>query len=354
MRTDFLPYARLPELRAVLEGRYRVVWQEAARAPGNGSLSPAERLRQSLESPRPPYSVRGFFLPLREEVAEFPVGDAGRTRRAPSASPNGHKPLALVNLRPCDLAALRILDDVFLSGDVVDPFYQARRQSTLIVSVDCVTPAPTCFCHLVGGAPFTDAGMGLHLSPLATGYRVHADSDAGERMITELALAPPELREEEELPARRQAAMEALAAANQRFTLTRSPYTTVAERAASDRWQDLFAGCVECGACCRVCPTCYCFYLFDELTGGGQEARCRRCRTWDSCITADYARMAGPPNAKPNPRPRLRTRFANRFDHKYRFHYETSGEYACVGCGRCAEVCMARSDPREVLRVLEQ
>ncbi|MBE7560416.1 4Fe-4S dicluster domain-containing protein [bacterium] len=353
MRTDFLPYARLPELRAVLEGRYRVVWQEAARAPGNAACrrrAPASRWKaRALHIP----SGADFFRPCARKWPSFPWA----TPAAPvahQAPPRTDKPLALVNLRPCDLAALRILDDVFLSGDVVDPFYQARRQSTLIVSVDCVTPAPTCFCHLVGGAPFTDAGMGLHLSPLATGYRVHADSDAGERMITELALAPPELREEEELPARRQAAMEALAAANQRFTLTRSPYTTVAERAASDRWQDLFAGCVECGACCRVCPTCYCFYLFDELTGGGQEARCRRCRTWDSCITADYARMAGPPNAKPNPRPRLRTRFANRFDHKYRFHYETSGEYACVGCGRCAEVCMARSDPREVLRVLEQ
>ena len=199
--------------------------------------------------------------------------------------------------------------------------------------------------------------MGLHLSPLEAGYLVHADAPAGERIVQALGLSDALLgaREHGQMEARRQAAQSALARSNQRFESRHSLFTTLAQRASADKWQDLFTSCVECGACSRVCPTCYCFYIYDTLSAETEPgALCRRCRAWDSCITADYSRMAGLPNAKPNPRPRLRTRFESRFRHKYQFHYETHRQYACVGCGRCSDVCVGRIDPREVMRVLDQ
>ncbi|MBE3070581.1 MAG: 4Fe-4S dicluster domain-containing protein, partial [Planctomycetes bacterium] len=100
-------------------------------------------------------------------------------------------------------------------------------------------------------------------------------------------------------------------------------------------------------ACTFICPTCHCFYLYDQA--GGKEAF-ERVRTWDSCLLGDYHRMAGPAGAKPSPRPRLRTRFENRLLHKYAFSPAQYGMLGCTGCGRCIEACYGHIDIREVLR----
>ena len=55
-------------------------------------------------------------------------------------------------------------------------------------------------------------------------------------------------------------------------------------------WQEFSADCVECGACTNICPTCHCFYLYDQTLGPD---KFERIRTWDSCLLSTYHRMAG-------------------------------------------------------------
>ena len=33
---------------------------------------------------------------------------------------------------------------------------------------------------------------------------------------------------------------------------------------ASKVWQEEAKTCVECGACTKICPTCHCFFLYDQ------------------------------------------------------------------------------------------
>jgi len=106
---------------------------------------------------------------------------------------------------------------------------------------------------------------------------------------------------------------------------------------------------VACTACTNICPTCHCFLLYDQLAGEGAE-RFERVKVWDSCLYADYSRMAGVGGVKPNPRAELRSRLENRILHKFQWFPENFGRLACVGCGRCIDACMGGEDLRRLLK----
>ncbi|MCD6304459.1 MAG: 4Fe-4S dicluster domain-containing protein, partial [Planctomycetes bacterium] len=114
-------------------------------------------------------------------------------------------------------------------------------------------------------------------------------------------------------------------------------------------WQRYAADCVECAACTNICPTCHCFYLYDQMLAPEQF---ERVRTWDSCLLGGYHRMAGAVNLKPTPRPKLRSRLANRVLHKFAYSPQQYGLLGCVGCGRCIEACLGGIDIRRVIQDL--
>ncbi|MGQ9917446.1 MAG: hypothetical protein ACUVS7_08520, partial [Bryobacteraceae bacterium] len=57
---------------------------------------------------------------------------------------------AFVGVRPCDLAALAVLDRVLLADRYPDDIYRARRQNAFLVAIHCQQSAPTCFCASLG------------------------------------------------------------------------------------------------------------------------------------------------------------------------------------------------------------
>jgi sulfhydrogenase subunit beta (sulfur reductase) len=122
----------------------------------------------------------------------------------------------------------------------------------------------------------------------------------------------------------------------------------IVREALSDAiWDDISARCVECGACTNICPTCYCFLLFDQKAGG---SHFQRMFSWDSCQVTGYARMA----AMANPRARLTDRVKHRYYHKYDYLPLSHGAVYCTGCGRCIDSCSASIDMRDALRKLKE
>lgn len=106
-------------------------------------------------------------------------------------------------------------------------------------------------------------------------------------------------------------------------------------------WDRVSQGCIGCGTCTFVCPTCYCFDIDHENYGTeGCKYRC-----WDSCMFSDYTRMAG----GANPRPTRKERLRNRYMHKLSYFNERYGETLCVGCGRCIASCPAHLDISEFI-----
>ena len=302
---------------------------------------------QALSEPRPSQSPKGFLLPATESMGQY--GPGAKAASVATESP----PLVLIGVRACELRARNYLDKVLLEGEAEDPLYRQRRESTTIVSCDCVDCTDSCFCTLVGGEPFPTDGYDVNLTPVDGGYVAEVATDRGRQWLGDdrigklsEATAAQLARRDELRPGMTQRLKEQNAA----FSFTASDQSQPKlPNDNDDAWQRFAADCVECGACTNICPTCHCFYLYDQALG---PAEFERVRTWDSCLFSTYDRMAGGPSMKLTPRPRLYSRLANRVLHKFTYSLQQYSLLGCVGCGRCVDACIGAIDIREVVQEL--
>jgi sulfhydrogenase subunit beta (sulfur reductase) len=303
----------------------------------------AEASLEPICQPRAAQSPKGLFFPSAESVGCYGGGAA-------EAAIAEARPAVIGGVRACELRALLYLDKVLLEGAFKDPTYSARRESATVVSVDCVDCTDSCFCTSVGGEPFAVAGYDVNLSPVDGGFVVDAPTDKGKQWLGEGGFAEATPEQIAQRDKQREAMTERVRSQNAGFAFTADDETQPKLPDDDDpSWQRYAADCVECGACTNICPTCHCFYLYDQLLS---EERFERVRTWDSCLLSSYHRMAGTPSMKPTPRPRLRSRLANRVLHKFSYSPEQYGLLGCVGCGRCVEACLGAIDIRNVVQEL--
>src|ERR1700755_549282 len=66
---------------------------------------------------------------------------------------------ALLGVRPCDVRAVGILDQVLTGGQHADPVYRGRRDGAFIIAVECTEPGATCFCTSMGCGPGVEPGF---------------------------------------------------------------------------------------------------------------------------------------------------------------------------------------------------
>ena len=318
----------------------QVVWQAAsaaAAAAGSVDLGPAPGGKAS----------DGSTAAVPDGLGE-PEGTAGPG------------PLAIVGARPCEVAALGILDRVLAGGPVPDPDYADRRNGTFIVVAECGTPASTCFCTSMGTGPAASGTYDLALTELAergtSRFLVRAGSAAGAEVAAEIGGRPAHAVD----LARRQAVLDAAAQAIVRrvdparaaglagragptggsSTPPPASVPTAAARPgnAADR-------CLACGNCTMVCPTCFCTDVHDvsDLAGG-----IVRERTWASCFDRSHSELHGGAV-----RASVRSRYHQWLTHKFSTWWDQFGTAGCVGCGRCITWCPAGIDVTEELAALD-
>ena len=112
--------------------------------------------------------------------------------------------------------------------------------------------------------------------------------------------------------------------------------------AESPRWAEIAERCLACTNCTLVCPTCFCTSVSQHSDLAGQTASTER--SWDSCFTLDFARVAGG-----NFRTRVEDRYRQWLTHKFGTWTTQFGSSGCVGCGRCIAWCPVGIDVREEL-----
>jgi NAD(P)H-flavin reductase len=246
--------------------------------------------------------------------------------------------VAFLGVRGCEIAALLTQDAVLARGPAVDRDYAARRAAALIIAVECVTAADTCFCTSMGTGPEVTTGFDLALTELDDGFVVRAGSPAGERLLTRLELVPAD-------EGSRSAAQTAVAATRAQIG---DPVPSVGLPARlvaavdSPRWAEVAERCLSCANCTLVCPTCFCTGVTQVSDLDGVEAVGER--TWDSCFTLGFARVTGG-----NFRPRVQDRYRQWLTHKFGTWWDQFGMSGCVGCGRCITWCPVGIDVREEL-----
>jgi ferredoxin len=254
-------------------------------------------------------------------------------------------PSAVLGVKSCDIRLLHTSDGIFLGGSAEDDFYKRKRADTLLISADCTDCKDTCFCVKMGLNPWPEKNFDINLSPIAEGFVVECGSNIGEDLVRQSPnlfqkAIDQQTREKEK---NRRAVAEKVAAQNSRFDW-REPSEIVAASENSTLWKDgsISKTCVECDGCRWVCGSCYCFLL------GETQGFWDKTRTWDSCQSAGYARVAG----GSNPRREKYQRLRNYYMCKLVYRPKNFGLLACSGCGRCIEVCPGKIDIRESLQKL--
>lgn len=113
-------------------------------------------------------------------------------------------------------------------------------------------------------------------------------------------------------------------------------------------WEECAEDCFSCGSCNTICPTCYCFDVQDKWNVDQKSGA--RTRTWDACLTEDFAKISLGGGATENFRETRGARFRHRMMRKATYLNEKLGGPACVGCGRCSSACTADiADPVNVI-----
>ncbi|MBN1913701.1 MAG: 4Fe-4S dicluster domain-containing protein [Candidatus Omnitrophica bacterium] len=254
----------------------------------------------------------------------------------------------IFGVKNCDIVGHKIQDFVFLEGVAVDSLYRLRRENTLLVSGDCTDYKEVCHCLSWNIMPYAKEGFDLNLAPIGGGYLIDVGSKKGEEAVQKYKGYFSDAKESQ-LNAR-QAKRDALVERLKKHLLPQdlvpleSVQKVVKDGYNADTWKQFMQTCVECGGCNLICDTCHCFLLAEKKEGNLN----KKVRLWDSCLYANYARVAGGANPLKARAQRLRNRFMKKFD----FFVDNLKMPACCGCGRCIEVCPGKIDIREVLKDL--
>ena len=204
-----------------------------------------------------PDGPKRFLFPASQQLMQFKVQ---RDRFDLTEGPPQVPKLALLGVRPCELAAIQVQDRVFAYDDPAtfrcesDPWYTQVREHALLIAVNCTRPGGTCFCASWGTGPEAAGGFDLALTELRDGFVVQIGSERAAELADETAVAAPVGAELELAELKLQRAREHMG----RQLDTQGVKELLEENIEHPQWEEVAQRCLSCGNCTMVCPTCFC------------------------------------------------------------------------------------------------
>jgi len=242
---------------------------------------------------------------------------------------------AFFGVRPCELAAMGVLDRVYASSNGVPSIagYTDTREEAFTVAVNCVEPGGNCFCSSTDTGPTAKSGFDIAITEIVhhgnMRYLIESGSDAGAEVMASIS----DFEEATEAEAEARDTLLAKAAKSMGKKLDTTDLQELLQgNALNPTWKSIAERCLACANCTLVCPTCFCNTVEDNLSLGGEHAT--RTRKWDSCFTLGFSYMHGRPM-----RESVGARYRQWMTHKLSTWVDQFGELGCVGCGRCITWC---------------
>ncbi|UCF12521.1 MAG: 4Fe-4S dicluster domain-containing protein [Thermoplasmatales archaeon] len=244
----------------------------------------------------------------------------------------------IFGIRPCDAKSIAILDHAF-KGDYEDPYFLSRRDNTALVGLSCNKPEINCFCTSFDDSPASSKYVDILLTDIGDKYYVEMNNEKGKQLTEGMSNL---FKHAKESDAKKKKEVEKKAVDMiSRHQKTNGIVEKLDKIFENPFWKEVAFKCVGCGTCTYLCPTCHCFDIQDEstLTKGA------RVRVWDTCMNPEYTLQA----SGYNPRPARTNRVKNRIYHKYNYYPKNFDVIACVGCGRCIDLCPVNIDIIDVV-----
>lgn len=283
----------------------------------------------SYNIPKPTTPLKTFYLPIKENLtSEFEL----KNKRIIIGAPN------------CDVQGLKILDEIYLDKDYIDPSYKDKRDNTIIIAASCFDIQEHCHCMTYDIQPFPKEITDISLSHVDGKIHLEVLSEKGEQFIplikeiTNISNSPDADIKAIEL---NQSKIENQLIANNTGLPDYKKTGKIVQKADDETWKKYSSNCVSCGACATICPTCTCFLLIDK-------PNFEKVRQLDACQYPGFERVAGGEDALHY----LPKRFKNRYFCKYVWKPEKFKSLACTGCGRCIEACIGEINKNELFREL--
>jgi ferredoxin len=290
-----------------------------------------------------PQSWKQFLHPPREKVwTARRVGGGFEVEAADEPAPR----LAFFGVRPCDLRAIAIQDQVLGRGEHAGSRYAARRAGVFIVAVNCTEPGETCFCTSMGTGPQAGPGYDLALTEMAGASAHRFLIDVGSPAGAELLAGVPTRPADDVTAGRARSAVAEAAGRMGRSMPAGILHDLMAGSDGAARWDDVASRCLTCGNCTMACPTCFCASVEDVTDLSGDHAE--RWQSWASCFDLDFSHLHGGP-VRSSPR----SRYRQWLTHKLGTWHDQFGSSGCVGCGRCIVWCPVGIDLTEEVAALQ-
>jgi NAD(P)H-flavin reductase/NAD-dependent dihydropyrimidine dehydrogenase PreA subunit len=280
-------------------------------------------------------SPKKFFFPQEEVFLEY-TSEGKITPKIESPD------TVLFGIRPCDTNALKILDEAFSESNG-DPNYLAKRDHTVVISIDCNKLCDhNAFCYKTNSQNVT-GGADMLLYDLNENYAIKIFTQKGKDFLDKYIPNAPVNREDFHNYEwfKGEAFKDLLPFPN----LQHLPEIFETNR-QHPIWGEEASRCLSCGSCVFVCPTCYCFDVADELALNLKEGE--RIRRWDACQLHSFAKVAGGENFREETENRVRHRINKKFNYLMSKH----GQSGCVGCGRCVRACLVNISPKVIAETL--
>jgi ferredoxin len=308
----------------------------------------------------PLVSPKGFFFAQNEALYEFD----GETF-APII-PN-IAPRALFGVQACDLTAIAYQDQFFKD----DPNYQARREQSLLVGVDCTGPCEKGFCPVVNAGPqVASEHADLILSQFTQqGHEVADEAPAVETpwlliATTVKGLASLQGLDLETAPDNwqhlRNEFKQQVLTQFADFSYINNSIESINDNVVpAQLWEELSVRCLGCSGCSNLCPTCSCYSTQDQSNLDqkaieqkyNQAPKYTTVRFWDSCQFDGFQREASGHNPSHIAAQRTERFWFHKFSDGYLPEF---GRYGCVGCGRCEQTCPGSIGVHTVMQRIEQ
>lgn len=340
----FISYDALPKWLAQVAEHATVY---APRREGTAVLYRAYTEGDPIElKVRPTESAKHILFPRGEELFSFQREHDPQTPGKSNLrlhEPDNPGPAVVFGALSCDARGFLTFDPVYngsgTGGQARDVYYLKRRAQTTFIVHACNSALATCFCNWVGGGPTSTQGADILATDVEGGLLLQAITEQGAALLEAKALA--ESTEAQRAEAReRHVRVEA--------SMEPGPDLSKAAEALLRRFEDRefwlkqSAGCLSCGACSYLCPTCHCFTITDESNGISGT----RLRSWDTCMSSLFTMEASGHNPRNGKAMRLKNRLGHKFSYYPGLH---DGHFACCGCGRCIKSCPSSVDIRNIL-----